>query len=240
MFQDAPWKDYDPVRLSDEIVEQGKYVKIFSGTLGFSYNSEHAPSKPEQLSDFLKPEWKGKFATTPFAAGFDELSAKEAWGPEKSLAFGKEFIASAGGFMLCTDFDRLASGEFAAFVTDCGGGTLLRMAAEAGAPIHRVITPEFPLISFFYLGVPTNAVHPNAAKLFITYLTSPEGQKLTYDLNFADVHLYPDSRMLADVAAVEKKFGFKFGIADVAWQETNASGNAAQQDVAKLFRQSGK
>ena len=240
MFQSAPWKDYDSARLGDDIVEQGKYVKIFSGTLGFSYNSEAAPFKPEQLSDFLKPEWKGKFATTAFAAGFDELSAKEAWGPEKALAFAKQFIANAGGFMLCTDFDRLASGEFAAFVTDCGGGTLQRLAAETGAPVVRVITPEYPLISFFYFGVPTNAVHPSAAKLFITYLVSPEGQKLTYEMNWADIHLFPDSRMRADVEAVEKKFGFKFGIADVAWQETNAAGNAAQQQVAKLFRESGK
>ena len=240
MFLDAPWKAYDPVRLNDDVVEQGKYVKIFSGTLGFSYNTEAAPSKPEQLSDFLKPEWKGKFATTAFAAGFDELSAKEAWGPEKALGFAKDFIANAGGFLLCTDFDRLASGEFAAFVTDCGGGNLQRLAAVTGAPVVRVITPEFPLISFFYLGVPKNAVHPSAAKLFIVYLASPEGQKLAYEMNLADVHLYPDSRMRADVEAVEKKFGFKYGIADVAWQETNAAGNAAQQEVAKLFRQSGK
>jgi len=104
----------------------------------------------------------------------------------------------------------------------------------------RVITPEMPLISFFYLGVPTNAVHPNAAKLLIVYLASPEGQKFTYDQNLADVHLYPDSRMRAEVEAVEKKFGFKFGISDVAWQETNAAGNAAQQEVAKLYRQAGK
>ena len=240
MFQSAPWKDYDPARLGDDLVEQGKYVKIFSGTLGFSYNSEYAPSKPEQLSDFLKPEWKGKFGTTAFAAGFDQLAAKEAWGPEKAIEFGKKFIANAGGFMLCTDFDRLASGEFAAFVTDCGGGNLQRMAKETGAPIVRVITHEMPLISFFYLSVPTNAVHPNAAKLLIVYLTSPEGQKYTYDQNLADVHLYPDSRMRGEIEAVEKKFGFKFGIADVAWQETNAAGNAAQQEVAKLFRQGGK
>ncbi|HEY1505964.1 MAG TPA: ABC transporter substrate-binding protein [Stellaceae bacterium] len=240
MFQAAPWKDYDPVRLSDDIVEQGKYVKIFSATLGFSYNTEAAPSKPEQLSDFLKPEWKGKFGTTAFAAGFDQLAAKEAWGPAKSLDFAKQFVAAAGGFMLCTDFDRLASGEFAAFVTDCGGGNLIRQAKETGAPIVRVITPEMPLISFFYLGVPTNAIHPNAAKLLIVYITSPEGQKYTYDQNLADVHLYPESRMRGDIEAVEKKFGFKFGIADVAWQETNADGNAAQQDVAKIFRQAGK
>jgi ABC-type Fe3+ transport system substrate-binding protein len=240
MFQAAPWKDYDPVRLGDDIVEQGKYVKIFSATLGFSYNTEAAPSKPEQLSDFLKPEWKGKFGTTAFAAGFDQLAAKEAWGPAKAVDFAKQFVANAGGFMLCTDFDRLASGEFAAFVTDCGGGNLIRAAKETGAPIVRVITPEMPLISFFYLGVPTNAIHPNAAKLLIVYMDSPEGQKFTYDQNLADVHLYPDSRMRGDIEAVEKKFGFKFGIADVAWQETNAAGNAAQQEVAKIFRQAGK
>lgn len=142
--------------------------------------------------------------------------------------------------MLCTDFDRLASGEFAAFVTDCGGGNLQHMAKVTGAPVVRVITPEMPLISFFYLGVPTNAVHPNAAKLLITYLASPAGQKLVYDYNFADVSLYPDSRMRGDIEQVEKKFGFKFGIADVAWQETNTAGNAAQQQVAKLFREAGK
>jgi len=239
MFQKVDWKSYDPERLNDRIVEDGIYVKAYSATLGFTYNTELAKTPPERVSDFLKPEWKGKFGTTAFAAGFDQLSAKEAWGPEKAVEFGKEFIANAGGFMLCTDFDRLASGEFAAFVTDCGGGNLQRMAKETGAPLVRVITPEMPLISFFYLGVPTNAVHPNAAKLLIVYLTSPEGQKYTYDQNLADVHLYPDSRMQPQVEAVEKKFGFKFGIADVAWQETNAAGNAAQQNVAKLFRQAG-
>ena len=46
--------------------------------------------------------------------------------------------------------------------------------------------------------------------------------------------------MRPEVEAVEKKFGFKFGIADVAWEETNAAGNAAQRDVAKLFREAGK
>jgi ABC-type Fe3+ transport system substrate-binding protein len=240
MFQSAPWKDYDPVRLGDDVVEQGKYVKIFSATLGFSYNTEAAPSKPETLSDFLKPEWKGKFGTTAFAAGFDQLAAKEAWGPEKSIEFGKKFIANAGGFLLCTDFDRLASGEFAAFVTDCGGGNIIRSAKETGAPLVRVIAPEMPLISFFYLGVPTNAVHPNAAKLLIVYISSPEGQRYTYSQNLADVHFYPESQMRGDIEAVEKKFGFKFRIADVAWQETNADGNAAQQEVAKIFRQAGK
>lgn len=240
MFQEGDWKAYDPVRLNDQIVEQNKYVKIFSATLGFSYNSEAAPSKPEMLSDFLKPEWKGKFATTAFAAGFDELSAKESWGADKSIDFAKKFVANAGGFMLCTDFDRLASGEFAAFVTDCGGNNLQSLAQKTGAPIVRVITPEFPLISFFYFGVPTNAVNPNAAKLLITYIDSPEGQKLVYQYNFADVHLYPDSKMRPEVEAVEKKFGFKFGIADVAWQLTNDSGNAAQQQIAKIFREAGK
>jgi ABC-type Fe3+ transport system substrate-binding protein len=239
MFQTAPWHDYDPERLTDRAVEQGAYVKIYSGTLGFAYNTELAPSKPETLADFLKPEWKGKFATTAFAAGFEQLAAKEAWGPQKTLDYAKKFAQAVGGFMLCTDSDRLASGEFLAFVTDCSGGSMIR-AAKSGAPLARVITPEYPLISYFYLAVPKNAEHPNAAKLFITYLLTPEGQKITYDLNLNDDHFFPDSRTGPEIAAVEKKFGFTYGEADVAWQETNEAGNAAQRDVGKLFRESGK
>jgi ABC-type Fe3+ transport system substrate-binding protein len=239
MFQAAPWKDYEPDRLDDRVVEQGIYVKIYSGTLGFAYNTEQAPSKPETLADFLKPEWKGKFATTAFAAGFEQLAAKEAWGPEKTIDYAKKFAAAAGGFMLCTDSDRLASGEFDAFVTDCSGGSMLR-AARAGAPLARVITPEYPLISYFYLAVPKNAAHPNAAKLFIAYMLSAEGQKVTYDMTLNDVHFLPGSQTGPAIAAVEQKFGFKFGNADVAWQETNEAGNAAQREVAKIFRESGK
>lgn len=238
MFETVPWKSYAPDRLTDDVVERGIYVKAYTGTLGFSYNTELAPSKPERMADFLKPEWKGKIATTPFAAGFEQLASKEAWGPEKTLAYAKKFIAQVAGFMLCTEPDRLASGQFVAFVTDCGGGSMEK-AAKKGAPIARVITPDYPMVSYFYFAVPKNAPHPNAAKLFVTYLLSPEGQADMYDLTLNDLHLFPQSQTRPKIEAVEKKFGIKFQNADIAWQATNEAGNAAQREVQKIFRQSG-
>ena len=141
--------------------------------------------------------------------------------------------------MLCTDSERIASGEFLAFVTDCSGGAMLRAAAK-GAPIARVITPDYPMVSYFYFAVPKNAAHPNAARLYVTYLSSPEGQKFSYDMNLVDLHLHPGSRTKPEIEAVEKKFGFKFQSADVAWQETNQAGNAAQREVRKILRRSRK
>jgi ABC-type Fe3+ transport system substrate-binding protein len=240
MFLTATWKDFDPDRLTDRIVERETYVKAYSATLGFAYNSELAKSRPERVSDFLKPEWKGKVATTAFAAGFEQLSAKEAWGPEKALDFAKIFASQAvAGFLLCTEPERVASGEFWAFVTDCGGGSMLKAAAN-GAPIKRVVTADYPMISYFYNAVPKNAPHPNAAKLFITYLMTEQGQKDMYELTLVDLHLYPESKMRSDLAAVEKKYGFTFADADIAWQATNDSGNANQQKIAKIFQESGR
>ena len=237
LFQAAPWKSYDPDRLGDRIIEKDIYVKSYSATIGFSYNTDLVKSNPEKVADFLKPEFKGKIATTAFAAGFEQLAAKEAWGPDKTITFAKQFVHQLGGFMLCPEGERVASGEFIAFVTDCGGGSMIR-AAMNGAPIKRVVAPDVPLISYFYYSVPKNAPHANAAKLLIVYLHTPQGQTDMWEVQQNDVHLYSESRQIADIQAVEKKFGITFGDADLAWQATNEPANAAQREVAKIFQES--
>jgi ABC-type Fe3+ transport system substrate-binding protein len=237
MFQKGDYKKYLPDRMTDEVVERDTYVKIYAATIGFTYNKARAPSVPERLSDLLKPEWKGKIGTTPFAAGFEQIAASEAWGPQKTLAFANAFSAQVAGFMLCQEADRVASGEFAAFAMDCGGGNMLR-AIRRGAPMVRVLVPEVPLISYFYLAVPKNAAHPNAAKLFITYALSRKGQRDTYDFAMADVHYFPESETRKQIQAAEKRYGFKYQVTDIRWQETaNDDGNAAQQQVVKILQQ---
>ncbi len=238
LFDPAPWATYLPDRMTDAVVEHDKYVKLYTGTLGFSYNTEQSPSKPERLEDFLKPEWAGKVATTAFGSGFEQLAAKEAWGPEKTIAFVRKFAKQIGGFMLCTDPERLASGEFLAFATDCSGGVMVR-SAIAGAPIAHVITPDNPLVTYGYGSVPKNAAHPNAAKLYIAYLLSKDGQELSWSMNYLDLHLLPGSQLRPQLEALEKKFGFKYVSGDVAWQRTNDAGNAAQREAAKILQESG-
>jgi ABC-type thiamine transport system substrate-binding protein len=101
LFLKAPWKDYLPDRLTDAVVDHGTFIKVQSATLGFSYNKKLAPSAPKELADFLKPEWKGKIATTSFGAGWDQIAATDAWGPDKAIAFAEKFAKQVAGFMRC-------------------------------------------------------------------------------------------------------------------------------------------
>ena len=55
----------------------GQIIRIVTGLSGATYNSQLAPMKPTRLEDFLRPEWKGKIASTPYSAGFDILSADQ-------------------------------------------------------------------------------------------------------------------------------------------------------------------
>ena len=237
MFQKGDFKAYLPERMTDQIVERDTYVKIYSSTVGFTYNKAMAPSVPERLTDLLKPEWKGKVGTTPFAAGFDMLAAKEALGPEKAIDFAKEFSKQVAGFMLCNESDRVASGEFVAFATDCGGSRMLQ-AALKGAPLVRVLAPEVPVIAYFYLAVPKNAPNPNAAKLFITYALSEKGQRDTYDTSLSDVDLLPNAETAKDIHAAEQKYGIHYQVTDITWQEVaNNDGNAAQQQIEKILQE---
>lgn len=234
LFLTAPWKDYLPDRLTDRVIEHGAYMKLNSATTGFSYNKAMAPSKPERMEDFLKPEWKGKFATTPFGAGFDQLAAKEAWGKDKTLEFAKKFSAAAAGFMRCNEMSRLASGEFLALVMDCSGDEARRQE-KLGAPIGRAVSADIPLVSYFYLATPKNARHPNLGKLFMVYMATKEGQDAMRAQTTGDLHLYPESEQRDDLEALEKKYNFKYKDADIDWQLSNEEGNQTQQQVEKIL-----
>ena len=44
----------------------GELIRVVTGLSGATYNSALAPMKPTTLEDFLKPQWKGKIASTPY------------------------------------------------------------------------------------------------------------------------------------------------------------------------------
>jgi ABC-type Fe3+ transport system substrate-binding protein len=237
LFQTAPWKDYLPDRLTDQIVEHGIYVKIESATLGFSYNAKLVPEAPKSLDDLLKSEFAGKVSTTSFGAGWDQIAATDAWGPDKAIAFAQKFAKQVAGFMRCGETERLSTGEFAVMATDCSDGPT-GMAIRRGAPLGRAIEPTVPLVSYFYFAVPKNAVHPNAGKLFVAFSASVEGQKIVRDQTTTDVHLFPESAEGQRVAAVEKESGTKFKSADIDWQIANTVGNDAQKKIADIIQHS--
>ena len=139
--------------------------------------------------------------------------------------------------MRCNEAERVSSGEFLAYAMDCSGANMMRAAAK-GAPLVRVLTPDVPLISYFYLAVPKHAQHSSAGKLFVTYILSKQGQKDTWDLTLNDLHLFTESRTLKEIERVAKKYNIDFKSADIKWQsESNKAGNAAQREIRKILRQ---
>ena len=240
LFQSAPYGKYYPGWMDNRVVEQNNtLVRVISVTLGFTYNTKLAPFPPTKVSDFLKPEWKGKVATTPYAAGFEQLASDAVWGPKRALSFVGNFTNQIAGFMRCSEAERLNSGEFLALIFDCSGDSMKRAIAK-GAPLKRVVPTDAPLVSYFYLGVPKNAVHPNAGKLFTAYAGSKEGQRLVYQLTAGDVHTLPGSVLGKEIAALEKSFGTKFVDGDVNWQLKNKAGNKAQKEAKKIMRKARK
>ena len=235
LFAPAPYQQYIPERLTDAVVEKGTYVKLQSATLGFSYNKKLAPSEPTSLADLLKPEWAGKIATTSFGAGWDQIAANDAWGPDKAIAFAEKFAKQVAGFMRCGETERLATGEFLVMATDCSDGPTSEAIAR-GAPLGRAIEPTVPLVSYFYLAVPKNAVHPDAGKLFVAFSATVEGQKIMREETQTDLHFFPESAERQRLELVEKNFGTKFKSADIDWQIANTDGNAAQKKIADIIQ----
>jgi ABC-type Fe3+ transport system substrate-binding protein len=202
-----------------------------------AYNTNILPKPPETLEGWLAPSLKGKLATTPYAAGFVELAGNPGWNGDKLIAYAKALSEQVSGLIGCGDEHRVASGEFAALVFVCGSDAdVLR---EKGAPIALNTPRDFVSVSYFYLMVPKHAEHPNAAKLWITYLMTEEGQKLTWETERRDLHSFPGSHSGKEVDAAVANATNPVIWRDVAWLRANPQGQDAIAEVIKIFRSKG-
>ena len=111
--------------------------------------------------------------------------------------------AQASGLMRCNEGERLATGEFIAFAITCSGTDFIDTVRK-GAPIVQVPPADFPAMGYFYLGVPKNAPHPNAGKLYALFCMTKEGQALVRQTWDTDLDLFPETgthKIVADLEA---------------------------------------
>ena len=206
-LKQVDWGALSAGRITSEVaVEGGVGVKISSRFVGVPYNTNLVKGSdiPQQLSDVLKPKWKGKIASTAFAAEFPVLASPAASGGAKMDAFMEQLVPLVGGLIRCGEEQRVASGEFAMMVLDCGYDPTYALQ-QTGAPIDHALLKDAAIINMDRLGVPANSAHPNAATLFILYLSTPEGQALVWKLQHVDLHYYPETHQHQAVADVEAK-----------------------------------
>ena len=231
------WTALLPGRILPESVEAGgAAIRVFT-TLpgGIIYNTERAPFKPTRLTDLLKPEWKGKIASTPYAASWELITANDVWGAERALDFARQLSKQLAGLMRCNELDRVATGEFLAFAMDCTGRDWLEMQRK-GAPVAHVVPEDFPAQRFYYLNIVKNAANPNAAKLFTVFLHTPQGQKLIWKWSDTDLHTYAESPLRREIAAYEKR-GLKFRQYTVEWHLQHPEALQGQRQAVPILAQ---
>ena len=234
-FHQVDWIALLPDRIRPDMVEaNGKLVRFVTYVAGVTYNSKLLPNPPKTLAGYLDPMFKGRLASTGSASAFDILGSTDFLGPEKAIEYAKSLSGQVAGLMRCSDGERLASGEFLALIFDCGGSGSARLA-DKGAPLAQVILQDFVQLRYFYLGVPKHAAQPNAAKLFIAYMMTAEGQKMAWKHWFSDLHMFPESvtaKQLAD-SQIDMKVAKDIGI---DWLERHPEGDAAKREIVKILR----
>src|SRR5262245_60140625 len=165
---------------------ENRYIFIYLGNVG-EYVSYHTkslePSEIRSYWDFLQPKWKGRILSRdPKISGSQRIGLR---GFYHTPELGAEFIRRLYGEMDVTltqeirqATDWLAHGKFAIcfFCSE-----ILKVKAQ-GLPVdefHTAQWKESQVISAGNMGsiaLPTQPPHPNAAKVFVNWLLSREGQ----------------------------------------------------------------
>jgi ABC-type Fe3+ transport system substrate-binding protein len=204
VFMKVDWAKLAPDRIRPESVESdGSLLRMGVTVPVIVYNKQRAPMVPRTLADMLRPEWKGKFATTAYVAGFPVLGAKGVWGKEKTIDFMRRFSAQVGGLIRCgAEVERVATGEYAALAMDCIAGNTITWQ-ERGAPVDFVIPSDAAQLHYYYVAIPKNTINPNAAKLFAVFMLTEAGQKLNWDTWKIDLDGLPGSKMGALVTKLK-------------------------------------
>jgi ABC-type Fe3+ transport system substrate-binding protein len=193
----APMVDFD-----------NRVLIVTTRTPGFTYNSNMVSGKdiPQRVEDVLNPKWKGKIASTPYAASFDRLAM--IWGEERTTAFLQKFVKQVAGLIRCGEDDRIAAGEFAMLVFNCDLASP-QETKEKGGPVDGQVFQDAGILSHWYVTVPSNARNPNAATLLAAFLLGKEGQDILYKAERSGSHLVKGTPMQKFVAEQEKR-GVKF------------------------------
>jgi iron(III) transport system substrate-binding protein len=172
---DSPERKFFPEGHKDA---EGYWTTIYTSPMLPTYNRKLVPSNeiPKQYSDLLEPKWKGKLGLDPREVEW-YANLKKIWGAEKTKKFivglKTQDINLRQGRALLTEL--LAAGEFSVLVNN-----YLQNAVESkqkGSPIDWL--PMDPVIAGAGpVSLNRNAPHPNAARLFVDFSLSREGQEI--------------------------------------------------------------
>lgn len=183
-------KTFDPRTVDKE----GYWVanNFFTNTLAINTELVKPADEPKTYEDLLNPKWKGKIAwgstpSTSAGPGFVGLMIKHL-GRDKAMDFLKKLVAQdVVGMPVAARqvLDRVIAGEYAIGVNMFNHHAVI--SAAKAAPVKWLpVSPA--MVTLNTSSVMKNAPHPNAARLFMAFLVSEEGQQLFAAEDYLPVH----------------------------------------------------
>ena len=155
----------------------GYYTALYKQLHAIAYNTRMVRKQdlPRSYDGLLDPKWKGQLGLEDAAYVWfvNLLKIKgESQGIEFMKKLARQNVSLRSGTTLLTNL--VVAGEIP-LVIDIYAYTVDR-AKKSGAPIDfHVVEPA--IVHTITGGISKNAPHPNAAKLFMDYLLSEEGQR---------------------------------------------------------------
>jgi iron(III) transport system substrate-binding protein len=174
----SPERKMIPEDLKDK---QGFWTSVYvnSVVLGYNTNLVKGQPLPRTYNDLLQPRWKGRKISLDDTYATFLQGLISAWGKEKALDYLKK-LAEQDPVVMRGSTVRVqlaAAGEFPLVIAYAN---IIQYLAEKGAPVDWVpLDPAVISVNTVMAGA--KAIHPNAAKLFIDFALSKEGQEKLWD-----------------------------------------------------------
>ncbi len=164
----------------------GKFVVLQTTPLGAVVNTDLVPPgmEPKSFKDITDPKWKGKFnLDDPRIPGMGRSFFRAA-----NILYGESFLKKVVNNKPILSRDpgaavlMVARGEYPFSIGVSTEEVLPRM--EPGMPIKMILFEEGAVSTNLVGLIPRNVRHPNAAKVFLNFLMSEEGQRIFGEVSY--------------------------------------------------------
>jgi ABC-type Fe3+ transport system substrate-binding protein len=181
-------------RLPANAMDKDRYwvaTNLYAYSPGYNTDLIAPGAAPKTLQDLLAPSLKGHMVWnaqgTPSGAGGFVGLVLTSMGEEPGKAYLRELakqnitgLRAAARQVL----DQVIAGEYALALNMVNNHPVI--SAQKGAPVDWI--PMSPTLSVFSAASATkDAPHPNAAKLLLEFLVSPEGQRIYRDADYLPI-----------------------------------------------------
>src|SRR5262245_24807683 len=155
---------------------KGFWADLYDTYYAWSYNTSLLKNPPRSYEEVVQPRYRGRIGMdTDEVEWFAGLA--EYWGKDRAVRFLKNLAAQQirfrDGHTLVAQL--MAAGEFE--ITLAFSERIEKMKIE-GAPVDWITSFDPIIVSIHPIAIAADAPHPEAARLFVDFALSKEGQAL--------------------------------------------------------------